>query len=142
MRLQRKPMRRPLGVVLISVYYFFSAGYTLIASTLARTGAVELDPVQRAAVAGVTLTDYLFVVLAACLMLSAAIALLWLRRVAFPLFCAALALTVSVTIWNILTRHWMSARGAGSVMGAAVAWTIMLLVCVYTARLRAQGILT
>jgi len=138
---ESKPVRRPLGVILIAVYYFFTAGYTLISSTLARVGAVELDPVQKAVLGGVTLADYLFVVLAACLILSAALSLLWLRRVAFPLFCAALALTASVTIWNMLTRHWLSTAGGGSVMGAAVGWTIMLAVCLYTARLRAQGIL-
>jgi hypothetical protein len=89
----------------------------------------------------VTLTDYLFVVLASCLILSAAISLLWLRRIAFPLFCAALALTMSVTIWHMLTRHLISAAGVGAVIGAAVGWTIMLVACIYSARLKAQGIL-
>ena len=136
-----KSRRRPAGVWVVSVYYFFSAGYTLVKFTLARSGLVELDPLQKSYFASLSPGDYLLVVVSACLMLSGAIFLFLMRRIAFPLFCAALALSASITVWNILTRHLTSKAAIGSLIGAGVAWTIMLLVCIYTARLRAQGVL-
>ena len=136
-----KAQKRPFWVGIICVYYFLSAGYTLTNVTLVRTGMVELDPVSQSYYAGLTWTNYVLVVFSACLILSAAISLFWMRRIAFPLFCAALAFTAAVTIWNMFTRHWTSTTGVQSLIGFGLGWTMMLLVCVYTSRLRAQGIL-
>ena len=136
-----RPARRPLGVLLISVYYFFTSAYTLISFTLARSGVVQLDPVSRAYYASVSPADFVLLVLSALLIICAAISLLWLRQIAFPLFCAALALTASINLWHILTRHWVPAARVESVTRAALGWAVMLGVCIYAARLRAQGVL-
>ena len=136
-----KAQKRPLWVGIICVYYFLTTGYTLTKLTLVSSGLVELDPVQKSYWAGVTPGEYLLGAVSACVILGAAISLFWMRRVAFPLFCVALALTMSITIWRALTSNWISAVGIQSLMGFGFGWTTMLLACVYTRHLRAQGIL-
>ena len=136
-----KAQKRPAGVWVICIYYFLTGGFTLLSMALAYRGAANLTPQEKIYLASMTTFDYVLTIISAGLTLSAAMALFMLRRAAFPLFCAALAMSMAFTIWHMLVRHWISVVGSAGLMGAAFGWMVMLVVCIYTARLRAQGIL-
>ena len=100
-----KSRSRPAGVWVICLYYFLTAGFTLLSLVMVHQGAAALSPEQKSYLATMTAADYMMTIVSAALTLSAVVSLFLLRPVAFPLFCAALALSMAFTIWHILTRH-------------------------------------
>jgi len=132
---------RPLLVWLISIYFFLSASWTITSLLLIMTGAVPLSPAQKSYFESLNAADYLLTIIGALLSISAAISLFLLRKAAYYLFCASLAFNMAFTIWHIISRHWLSVIGIGGLAGAAVGWLILFAICLYTARLAAQGTL-
>ena len=105
------------------------------------TGNIPLSEAQKAYLASLNGADYLLTIMAALLGVSAAVMLFLMRKAAYYLFCATLALNMAFTIWHIISRHWISVIGIAGLAGAAVGWLILFAICLYTARLAAQGTL-
>jgi len=133
------PTRRPVWVWLISVYFFLSASWTLLSFYLIRIGAVPLTPPQRSYFESLNGADYLLTIIGALLTLSAAVSLFLLSKSAYYLFCATLAFNIAYTLWHIISRHWISVIGVAGLAGAGIGSLIMFVICLYTARLMAQG---
>lgn len=132
---------RPLLVWLISIYFFLSATWTMFSLVLIKSGAVPLSPAQKTYLESLNGADYLLTIIGALLSVSAAVSLFLMRKAAYYLFCASLAFNMAFTIWHIISRHWLSVIGIGGLAGAAVGWLILFAICLYTARLIAQGTL-
>ena len=133
--------RRPLLVWLISIYFFVSSSWTMFSLFLTFTGNVPLSEAQKIYLRSLNGADYLLLILGALLGLSAGVALFFLRKAAYYLFGATLAFNMAFTIWHLIGRHWLSVLGVGGVAAAAVGWLILFAICLYTAKLTAQGTL-
>ncbi len=133
--------KRPGWVWAISIFYFLSAAYTLLAFFLIYSGAVPLQPEQRAYFSQLALFDYGVTVLMGTLNLAGAVTLFLLRRIAFHLFTTAFSIGILMTVWHTVEKGWVAAIGPAGLVGAAIGWALAVTVCVYTWRLGRAGVL-
>ncbi len=133
--------KRPGWVWAISIFYFLSAAYTLLAFFLIYSGAIPLQPEQRAYFSQLTLFDNGISALIGILNLAGAITLFLLRRIAFKLFATAFALGILTAVWHALEKGWVAAIGPAGLVGALLGWALVVTICVYTWRLARAGVL-
>jgi len=134
--------RRPIGVWVVSSFYVLSAGWTLFSFALIFGGAIKITPAQEAYVSSLSALDWFFSLAIGAVGISAAACLFLLRRVAVPLFAAALALNVMVTVRHVVQTTWSEALGGAGLMGAMFGWLIMVVVIIYARRLAERGVLS
>lgn len=133
--------KRPGWVWAIFILYFLSAAYTLLAFFLIYSGAIPLQPEQRAYFSQLTLFDHGISALIGTLNLAGAVTLFLLRRMAFNLFTTAFALGILTTVWHIVEKGWVAAIGSAGLVGAFFGWALAIAICVYTWRLGKAGVL-
>ncbi len=133
--------KRPKKVWLVSGFYLFSAGYTLLSFFLINRGKVPLSEAEKAYFASLTALDYLFTITIGVINMSGAISLFLLRKVAYPLFVGAFALGLVFSGWHALTKGLLAAVGGARGVGALIGWGILVAVCIYTKRLINRGLL-
>lgn len=133
--------KRPGWVWAISIFYFLSAAYTLLAFYLIYSGSIPLQPAQRAYFSQLTFLDIGASVLIGTLNLAGAVTLFILRRIAFSLFATAFALGILTTVWHTIEKGWVAAVGSAGLVGAFIGWALAIAICAYTWRLGKAGVL-
>lgn len=131
-------VKRPIPVWIIAILCILAGLSQLLSHTAIIAGLVPLDQRTQAVVASWSLLDKLAPFLLSILLLSAAIALFRMKRIAFHLYVAYLALVTLATVQQAITTRWVEQFGsaawsavAGVALFAAVVW--------YVHRLRAGG---
>ena len=135
------PRRRPTGVWVVTAFYLFSAGWTLLSLALVASGAIVLTPAMKTYYASLTPFDWVFTLAISVTGVSGAIAFFRLRKVAVSLFQLALVLNVTFTLYHVARTSWMAATGASGGLGLVIAWGIILAVILYARRLAKRGVL-
>lgn len=133
--------KRPGWVWAISILFFFSAVWTLLSFYLIHTGAIPLNPRQRAYFDDLGLLSYSITILLGAANLVGAICLFLLRKAALYLFGIALIVNTMFITWQMLSTNWTQAIESSGLSGAIIGWALLLAVCLYTWRLTRKGIL-
>jgi hypothetical protein len=133
--------KRPIWVWVISIFFFVSAGWTLLSFALIFSGIIPLDAAQKAYFDKLTAVDYAATLIIGACNFIGAIALFLLRRIAVPLFATALALTLVMTIWQSATKGWVEAMSGPGLVGALVGYALLIVVCIYAWHLSRKGVL-
>lgn len=138
---EQLPRKRPGWVWVISIFFFFSAAWTLLSFYLIHTGTIPLNQQQRAYFEGLGAFDYSVTVLLGVANLMGAACLFLLRRAALYLFGAALVVNTLFTAWQILSTPWPDTIGSSGLTGAFIGWVLLVAVCLYVWRLSRKGVL-
>ncbi len=108
------PTQRPGWVWVISIFFFLSAGWTLLSFYLMHSGAIPLNAAQVAYFDRLTALDYISSVGIGLVHMSAAITLFFLWKVPFYLFATALTVNLLLAMWHVATKGWVAAlSGSG-----------------------------
>lgn len=134
-------LKRPGLVWAILIFYFFSAAWVLLSFYRIHSGAIALNPQQRAYFDGLRLIDYSLTVFLEVANLAGAISLFLLRKVALYLFGGSLIVNMLSTMWQALGTNFTQVMGPSGLSGAIIGWVIMSAVCFYTWRLAHNGVL-
>jgi hypothetical protein len=139
---QNQSKKRPGWVWAISIFFFLSAGWTLVSFFLINTGAVTGNAEQEAYFSSLTVVDYGLTILIALANLLAAVALFLLKKIAFYLFLTAFGANLLLTAWHTATKGWVAAIGGAGLVGALIGWILVIAVCIYSWRSIQRGVLT
>jgi len=134
--------KRPGWIWAISIFFFLSAGWTLLSFYLINTGAVPLIATQKEYFGRLTGLDYGLSVIMGLANLIGAVALFFLRKVAFYLFATALGANLILAAWHTATKGWVAAIGGAGFVGVVIGWVLLTVVCIYSWRLVQRGVLT
>jgi hypothetical protein len=133
--------KRPTWVWVISIFYIVSFLYTWLALYLALTGAIPLDASQSTYYESLTRGDWGLTVFTSLGSLGGAVLLFLLRKQALYLFAGSFALSLLSAIRTV-PKGWPAVTGTpGAAVGMFIGWGILLVVCLYTAKLAKAGIL-
>jgi hypothetical protein len=138
---QRVRHERPILVWLISAFFFLSAIWTLLSFYLILSGAIPLEPAQKAYFDRLTPLDYALTVATGLLNLAGAVMLFLLRKIALYLFLSAIGLTAVSTLWQAAAKGWVEALGGAGLVGALIGYVLLVVVCIYAWRLSKKGVL-
>ncbi len=127
--------RRPKLVWVITVFYFISAGWTLLSFALIYSGITPLNAAQVVYFKSQTIFDIFFTIVIGALNFMGAIFLFFLRRTAFHLFLSAFILSILMVVYHILSKDWLAAIGGPGLIGIIIGWTISVAVILYTRKL-------
>jgi len=133
--------KRPGWVWAISIFFFLSAGWTLLSFCLIHAGVIPLNAAQVAYLDSLTVLDYVSSVGIGLANFAGAITLFFLRRVSFYLFAIALGANLALTFWHVATKGWVAAMGGAALFGAVLGLGTLFAVCAYSRRLLQQGVL-
>ena len=134
-------LKRPGLVWAILIFYIFSAAWVLLSFYRIHSGAIALNPQQRAYFDGLGLIDYSLGVFLEIANLAGAISLFLLRRGALYLFGSALVVNMLSTMWQALGTNLTQVMRPSDLSGAIIGWVIMIAVCLYTWRLAHNEVL-
>jgi hypothetical protein len=140
-KLAMSSAKRPVAVWLIFLFYVFSFPLLMLSFVLILTGAVPLNEAGKTYLAHRTLFDYASAAILFATNVTAAILLFRLRKTAVPLFAAAFALDLGLTIREIIGPYWVKAIGSAGLTGDICAQFTGLAIVLYTISLRRRGIL-
>ena len=138
-----EPGRPPL-VWFIAGWYCWGLVATVFSFAIIAAGVLPMPDAQKRYFDSLTAFDYFCSASGIALNLTAAAALVALRRVAYPLFVAALALGVAATAYQVAAKEWLAAMGPmapGAVVGTVVGWSIHVAVIFYARSLARRGVL-
>jgi len=147
--------KRPRWVWVISIFFFLSAGWTLLSfllpesvtrpvpriQVLIHAGAVALNAAQVAYFDSLTAWDYASSLGIGLANLTGAITLFLLRKAAFYLFAFAFSANLLLTSWHVATKGWFAAMSGAGLVGAVIGLGLLFAVCAYSRRLLQQGVL-
>lgn len=133
--------KRPVWVLIISIFYLLSASWTLFSFYLILTGSITLQPAQKEYFENLTVLDYSFTILTGLANLIGAVTLFLLRRHAFYFFTGTLILNVLMTVWHAVSKGWIQAIGGPGLVGALIGMGILVAICIYSWRLTKAGVL-
>ncbi len=133
--------KRPAWVWVITIFYVFSVGFTLLSFMLILSGALPLTPAQQAYFARLGPFDYMMSVGLGLLTLTATVLLFFLRTAAVPLFAASFVLNLGFTLVHAVATDWAQALGGSGLVGAFIGWGILGAVALYSRHLRQAGVL-
>ena len=133
--------KRPIWIWLISLFFFVSAIWTLLSFYLIWSGAIPLEPAQRAYFDRLTLIDHALTIVVGLLNLSGAIALFLLRRIARNLFLSSLGMSLILAAWQAATKGWVEAIGGAGFVGVLIGYALLIVVCIYAWHLSKEGVL-
>jgi FtsH-binding integral membrane protein len=135
------PVKRPALVWVISIFYFLSAGWTILSFLLILSGAFPMNEAQKEYFQSQSPVDYGSTFLIGTANLVGAVLLLLLKKPAFHLFATAFAVGLVLTGYQIFTKNWLGAIGGPGLIGAIIGWGISIAVIVYAKRLIDRGVL-
>jgi hypothetical protein len=138
--------KRPLGIWIITAFYFLSA-YTLLRSyLLISNGLVPMNDAQRSYFSSISAVNWVIPIISGIVVLVAAASLFLLRRVSLTLFVIGFCLSLLSTLFEALTTNWVKAMAStgngGGLIGVAVGWIIQIIVLLYINNLVKKKILT
>ena len=137
----RAATKRPPWVWVITIFYVFSVGFTLLSFVLVLSGALPLTPAQEAYFASLGPFDYITSLGLGLVTLTATVLLFLLRRAAVPLFAASFLLNLGFTVVHAVTTNWAQALGGSGLVGTLIGWGILGAVALYSRHLRQIGVL-
>ena len=137
-----KKKKRPIWIWVISIFYFLSAGYTLLSFYLIYTGTITLTPAMQAYFDSLSTFDYSITILTGTANFFGAITLFLLRKQAFYLFSGALCAGILLTISHTICKGWATAIGGSGLIGMLISWGIALAVITYSKKLIKRGLIT
>jgi hypothetical protein len=135
------PRQRPVLVWVIAIFYWLSAGWTMLSFALIFSGLIPLNDAQKTYFDSQTLFDYGSTFLVGTANILGAIALFSLKRSAFPLFASAFGIGISLVIYQIFAKNWLEAVGGPGLVGAIIGWGISISIIIYSKRLITRGLL-
>ena len=135
------PVKRPTLVWIISIFYFISAGWTMLSFLMLFTGAIPLNDAQREYFQAQSLIDYASTIIIGTANLVGAVLFLLLKKPAFHLFATAFSVGLLLTVYQIFTKDWLGAIGGPGLIGAAIGWSLNIAVIIYAKRLINRGVL-
>ncbi len=138
----KEKKKRPKWVWAITIYFFVSAGWTLLSFYLIGSGVIPLKPEQQAYFNALSTFDYAVTILAELANISGAVTIFLLRKMAFYLFTGALIANSLLLVWHVLSKGWVAAIGSDVLIGAMIGWGLVIAVCFYTWNLTKKGVLT
>jgi hypothetical protein len=112
--------KRPGWVWAISIFFFFSAAYSLLSIYLVSSGKIPLQPAQKAYFDSLTFIDYGLTILLGLTNLTGAVLLFLLRKQAFYLFAVAFAANVLMTVWHIVSKGFIAAVSSVGLIGMLI----------------------
>lgn len=134
--------KRPKWVWAIAIFFFISAGWTLLSFYLVGSGFIALKAEQQAYFDSLSTFDYAITILAGLANFLGAISMFLLRKIAFYLFTGALIANSMLLVWHVLSKGWVAAIGGAGLIGATIGWGLLVAVCVYSWNLTKKGVLT
>ena len=123
-------MTRPRWVWVISIYYLCMFVFTYLALFLILSNSVSVPEQIRARIENLTAIEWVVLVVQSFIAVSGAMALLFLRKIAYYLFITGFGIGSGWILWRSVSL--MSALGMA----------ILAAVCLYTRKLRREGTLT
>jgi hypothetical protein len=133
--------KRPFWVWIISGFFLFSGVMNLSTLLLIHTGQAALPPAELAKLQQSATAWTLAGILPAA-NLAGAVALFLLRKIAFAIFTGMFAASIANGFVQFLlldrSLRNFSAQGVTQVL---LGWGILLAVCIYSHRLKRQGVL-
>lgn len=133
--------KRPGWIWAISIFYFFSAAYTLLSFYLIYSGKILLQPVQKAYFESLTSIDMGLTIFLGISNLIGAVLLFCLRKQAFYFFAFPFALGLFMTVWHIFSKGFIASMPSGGLFGMVLGWAMIVAVLLYTKKLEKLGIL-
>lgn len=127
--------KRPKLVWVITIFYFISAGWTLVSFALINSGVIPLNEAQTAYFKSQTILDILFTIVIGVLNFLGAIFLFLLRRSAFYLFLSAFVFGMLMTVYHIFFKNWLAAIAGPGLIGAIIGWGIAIATILYARKL-------
>jgi len=116
--------------------------WVLLSYSMLSSGVFSLNLEQQSYFDSLSTFDYTLSILTGVVGLLGAITLFLLRKIAFYLFSASLAINILLTASHILTKGWMAAMPKGGAFGAFVGMGLLLAICLYSQNLIKKGILS
>ena len=141
MNATRPRRHRPVLVWIVLVWSLVSAGFTLFSFWLIYVRAMPISPDAAVYLASLSPLDHAGTALLLLLNLAGAVALVMLRKIAVALFVAALALSLLITLGNVMARGFLSTLGGAGALGLLVGFLINISICLYAWRLKTRGLL-
>ena len=129
--------RRPVWVWIICAFYFVTAALTLATFAVVFSGA-GMTAEQEVYFRSMTVVERTFSTAVAAASLAGAVSLFLRRRITVILFASALALSVALTVFQLMRTNVADVRGVGF-LGVLVAWSALLAVILYARALAAKG---
>lgn len=141
LKLLKKGRKRPFPVWLIFAFYLFSGVMNLSMLWMILTGEVNLSPQELSMVRKTSLAWTLGGLLPLA-NIAGAVSLLLLRKIAFYIFSGMFVAGLANGIVQAAIMEWpLTGVSPQNFIHAAVGYLIMLAVCIYTSRLKKQGVL-
>lgn len=134
--------KRTKWIWVISIFYFFSVGYTLLSFLLIYSGKIPLAPAQKVYFENLSILQLAVTLITGIANFSGAIFLFFLKRIAFYCFLTGLVISALQTIQQIIFSNWLHAIGGAGFVGFLIGYGIAVLVCVYCWRHIKKGLLT
>ena len=133
--------KRPRWIWVISIFYLFSTGWTLLSLLMYSAGNLSFSSSQNAYFSSLSSFDYFIMILTMLINISGAITLFFLRRIAYYFFSKNLALIIITSFWHAVSKNFFEAFGLGGIFGTAIGWIIFAQVCFYSQKLIQRGVL-
>lgn len=132
--------KRPKLVWIITIFYIFSAGYTLLSFVLIYGGLIPLNETQQAYFNSLNIFDISLIIITGVLNLIGAIMLFLLRKFAYYAFLSAFILSMLMIVYQAIFKDWISAIGS-RLIGAVIGWCISIAIILYAKSLMSKEIL-
>ena len=135
------PRKRPALVWVISIFYFVSAGWTILSLALIYSGVIPLKEAQKTYFDSQTLCDHGSTLVVVVTNLAAAVLLFLLKKPAFHLFATAFFIGLMLTVYQVIVKNWLGVIGGPGLVGAIIGWGINMAIIIYSRRLISRGVL-
>jgi hypothetical protein len=135
---------RPILVWIICLFFFIWTPFSLfsvIRLPLTTSHDPNLSDSQRHFLADQAYLDHGPIILNSILFLTWAILFFMLKRQSLYVLLVALGLALSMLIYNLVVKDWISLAGIRVLVSIALVWTLNLSVLYYNWRLFRKGIL-
>lgn len=133
--------RRPAWVWIISIFYFLSIAWALLALSLVVFGRLPLNPAQQAYFSRLGTLDWIVSLAIVGCNLGGAVALLMLRKQAPYLFLVGLVISLAQIAWQVQSKSLLALAGGSGLIGLIASPLIALAVIAYGFHLRNRRIL-
>lgn len=138
----RQASKRPTWVWVISLFFFISAGYTILSYALIYSGSVPLTAGQKAYFSSLSYFDHAAAVTIAFLNITAAVLLFRLKRLAPFFFLSAFFLGLLSFSYQIAAKNWLASINGAGLLGVVIGQLLLVAIIFYAFRLRKRGVLS
>jgi hypothetical protein len=136
------PLKRPLWVWLISIFFFISVCWTMLSFYLINFDFITVPIETKQYINSLTFKDYFITITIGLINLIAAIYLILLNKIAFFLFCSSLIINILFTSLQAINKGFLKTLSSGGLIGAIIGYLILIGVCLYARKLIKSNILT